>query len=78
MKVTIDSGIWNSRSWEELYINGISKLHVHDLCECPEDATIARDLVTCYDVYSLMKLAYEAGKASEELTLEEIKGEVNE
>lgn len=42
-----------------------------DLTECPEDATLGRDLSDIYCVPAMLKEAYEAGKRGEELTFEE-------
>ena len=52
---------------EQLFINGERKETVFPLCECPEDAIIGRDLISCQDIVKYMKLAYEAGKADERL-----------
>ena len=48
-------------------------LNVQALCDCPEDATIERDLVSCTDVARYMSHAYEAGKDGEEFSVEIIK-----
>ena len=55
--------------WEEMSLNGKGLYSVRDLCECPEDAIIARDLTCSHEVYSLMKIAYEAGKRGMLMTL---------
>lgn len=47
---------------DQLLINGKEVLSVHPLHECPEDAIIGRDLVSCSDVLNLMQLAYDVGK----------------
>lgn len=47
----------------------LKELQVNALCECPEDATIERDLVSCNDILEYMKLAYEAGKNGEPFTV---------
>lgn len=39
--------------------------NVYPLCECPEDAIIGRDLISCTEIADAMKFAYEAGKAGE-------------
>ncbi len=43
-----------------------------NLNECPEDATLNRDLSGIYSVPAMFKEAYEAGQAGEELTFEDI------
>lgn len=37
-------------SRDELWFNGMLIKEVRDLFDCPEDATISRDLVSCYDI----------------------------
>lgn len=37
-------------SRDELWFNGVLLKEVRDLFDCPEDATISRDLVSCYDI----------------------------
>lgn len=49
--------------------------HVGPLCECPEDAIIGRDLISCNTIIEYMKLAYEAGKNGEEFIVEELEWE---
>lgn len=49
---------------EEMAINGAHALSVDPLYDCPEDATIERDLVSCSDVARYMEKAYQAGKSS--------------
>jgi hypothetical protein len=41
----------------------------------PEDMSLGRDLSGAYDISSLLKEAYEAGKRGEEFCFEEISGE---
>jgi hypothetical protein len=43
---------------------------VHPLCECPEDAIIERDLVSCSDVVKFMEMAYNAGIKGEGFEVE--------
>ena len=68
--------------WDEDYIademsvedkdgNNIGNEYVGPLCECPEDAIIGRDLISCGDIIKYMKKAYEAGVNGEELIIEE-------
>lgn len=56
-------------SWLELRVNGSSVVSAYALCECPEDATLERDLSYVYEFTELMKRAYEAGKNSEEFEI---------
>lgn len=51
---------------QELVIDGKERQYVGPLCECPEDAIIGRDLVSCRDIADFMKEAFEAGKRDEE------------
>lgn len=44
----------------------VASEEVYPLCECPEDATIERDLIGCKDIIKYMRIAYEAGKNGEE------------
>ena len=71
MKIKIISSM-NSEDLEreDMEIDGKYRLHVAPLCECPEDAIIGRDLVSCIDVSKFMKEAYEAGKRGEEFEVE--------
>ena len=52
-----------------LQINGKDQIHVCNLGECPEDANVVRGLNFIYDIPSMMKRAYEAGKAGEEFEI---------
>jgi len=58
-----DGDYGDTREW--LIINGKQRLCVGPLCECPEDAIIGRDLVSCNDVVNYMKEAYDAAKKGE-------------
>ena len=57
---------------QSMIIDGKHRLSVGALCECPEDAIIGRDLVSCKRVYLFMREAYEAGKRGEEFTMTEV------
>lgn len=50
--------------------NCLAREYVGPLCECPEDAIIGRDLISCYIIIKYMKMAYEAGKNGEEFIVE--------
>lgn len=77
IKVTETS--WE-RDWEQHYkvlvekdgkkIEGFS---AGPLCECPEDATLGRDLGYAFSAVDFMRIGYEAGKSGEEI--EFVKGE---
>jgi hypothetical protein len=76
MKIIINS--WKDSDWlahETMKIDGKRSLSVHPLSECPEDAIIGRDLVSCSDVADLMSRAHAAGKAGELFECEYINGE---
>jgi hypothetical protein len=55
----------DSRS-EEMYINEKFAESAYPMCECPEDATLERDLISCSRIAKLMELAYIAGKNGED------------
>lgn len=40
---------------EKLTVNGKDIFRVHPLCECPEDAIIGRDLVSCSEIASFLE-----------------------
>jgi len=56
-------------AWEEMSINGKRCLSVYPLCECPEDAIIGRDLISCSEIMEYMREAYEAGRRGEEFNV---------
>jgi hypothetical protein len=41
---------YNDFTHEKLLVDGKRVFSVHPLCECPEDAIIGRDLLSCGDV----------------------------
>lgn len=57
-KVVLFSYQSNYYQIDELHINGESVESVGPLCECPEDAIIGRDLVSCRDIMKYMKQVY--------------------
>lgn len=61
----------NNEGYERqtMVVNGKERQYVGPLCDCPEDAIIGRDLVSCEDITGFMKEAYEAGQKGEEFTL---------
>jgi hypothetical protein len=67
---------WTNDGWETgevMFINGKESLYVYDLSECPEDASIGRDLVSCSDVAAYMEMA--AGK---EVIIKKVEGNPDE
>ena len=50
----------------------IDSEYVGPLCECPEDAIIGRDLISCSTIIDYMKQAYEAGVDGEPFIVEEV------
>ena len=71
MNIKVAYGTFDSLdSWEQMFIDGKDELFVTDLSECPEDAIIGRDLVSCQKVVQYMIMAYEAGKRGELLKVE--------
>ena len=59
----------NDSERQRMKIDGKHRLTVAALCECPEDAIIGRDLVSCRAVSSYMREAYEAGKRGDEFNV---------
>ena len=55
----------------EIYVNGKERIWIGDCRDYPEDYLIERNLNFVYDISTLMKEAYEAGKAGEELNIVE-------
>lgn len=74
---------WEDIDWcihqEMDIINGdaVEEVYVGPLWECPEDAVIGRDLISCKDILQYMKMAYKAGKAGEEFVVEEVPHDEN-
>lgn len=52
--------------------NCIENEYVGPLCECPEDAIIGRDLISCDTIIKYMRMAYEAGVNGEPFIVEEV------
>lgn len=59
----------------KIKINNKRMFSVSDAGDCPEDATLNRDLSDCYNIEKMLIRAYEAGKNGE--TLEVIHTEDN-
>lgn len=76
IEITIgDNG--RGEEWQEMEIvcpvHGQRSYSVYPLCECPEDAIIGRSLISCSEIASLMKLAYDAGGRGDHFCIEEIR-----
>ena len=56
---------WNDCAKLVMKVNGEKVLRISCLSECPEDASLERDLNFVYDIPDLMKRAWEAGKNGE-------------
>jgi len=54
---------------EDFSINGQHAETVRSLYECPEDAIIGRDLISCGTIVDYMELAYNAGKNGDPFTV---------
>lgn len=77
MKITIHSEIndydYESQTMQvETNVKNSIYFSVYPLCECPEDAIIGRDLISCDEIAEAMKVAYEAGKAGEDFIIEKV------
>lgn len=55
---------------QTLFANDEEIANVNDLCDCPEDAIIGRDLVDCNDIQKWIKYGYDAAKRGDELIFE--------
>lgn len=56
----------------EIVIDDTYKFSVHHSEDSPEDNTLDRSFADCFDIPSMLKRAYEAGKNGEELEIEYI------
>jgi len=76
MKLTITENISEEYGFEEVYSVEINldghRVSFHNMNECPEDATLTRDLSDVYSIETLIMKAYEAGKRGEEIVIERI------
>lgn len=79
MKIVLKSGKDCDEQYEdemEVFTKegeSIHRFRVHSLCDCPEDAIVGRDLIPCWQIVALMKVAHMIGKKGEELEIEELK-----
>jgi hypothetical protein len=58
---------WNGEARFSLEVDGGTRFSAGSFSECPEDATLERDLSFVYDIADLLREAYEAGKAGRPL-----------
>lgn len=52
---------WNDESWIEINVDGKQVVSIGSLSECPEDASLERDLNFVYDIADLLEKAHKAG-----------------
>jgi hypothetical protein len=52
---------WNDESWIEINVDGREAVSIGSLSECPEDASLERDLNFVYDIADLLEKAHKAG-----------------
>ena len=72
MKIEIQNGLdWNKQARIRIGVNGKDIVNIGCLSECPEDASLERDLGFVYRIVPSLKEAYEAGKRGEELLVVE-------
>lgn len=62
---------WNGAARLEIEVNGKSAVWANPLYDCPEDATLERDMSFVYEIPDLMRQAYEAGKNGEPFVVTE-------
>jgi len=48
------------------------KFSIRDVTDCPEDATLSRDLSDALNIFDMLKEVYELGKQGKEIIFEEI------
>lgn len=58
---------YDYRDMVEIYVDGEKVFSVQD--DEPEDSNLSRAFSDCYNIDSLMKMAYEAGKRGEEFII---------
>lgn len=58
----IHSTNWNDEGHVEILVNNGNHISIGSLSECPEDASLERDLYFVYDIPDLMRMAHEAGR----------------
>lgn len=70
LKVSKDE---NESACHRVEVDGKQVASIFPLCECPEDATIERSLIGGKKIIRFMKMAFEAGRRGEDLTVDEVK-----
>ena len=74
MKVIITERIDNVDGFDEVTYYSVNtpqnRMDLSNMCECPEEATLSRELGCIFNLPSIIKEAYEAGKNGEKLTFE--------
>ncbi|MED3182038.1 hypothetical protein P4305_18710 [Bacillus thuringiensis] len=56
-----DGDMWRGAYVEMIMPKGCGDINIGSLSECPEDATLERDLNFVYDIPDMMREAYKAG-----------------
>lgn len=69
VKVITESDNWGYEALM-IVVDGDDVFSVSTSPDSPEDNCLSRDLSDCFKIDDLMKLAYEAGRAGEEFTVE--------
>ena len=76
MKVIVTRTIRNEYGFDEEVGYTVetpkNSISIYNMNECPEDATLSRDLSDIYTVEDMIQEAYEAGKRGEEIKFEYI------
>lgn len=73
MKIVIRHGKnRDGYDFDELSINGKDRCSVYPLCDCPEDAIIGRNLISCDEISGYMKEAFDAGARGETWEIETV------
>lgn len=76
MKIVLHKGKNNDGfACETMEINGKHAMSAYPLYECPEDATLERDITSCSEVVELMRKAHREGIRGNEFVVEEVEME---
>jgi hypothetical protein len=80
MKIQVIHSVsrWTEEPHVEIEVDGSEVVSIGSFCECPEDATLYRDLDFVYEIPRLMKEAWEAGKRGEDFEITEIEEDEEE
>lgn len=69
----IHSTNWNNEAFVEMIMpKGCESISIGSLSECPEDATLERDLSFVYSIPTMMREAYKAGLRGDKFVEEHI------